>query len=583
MIRMSEVEKQTRISDLEKRVELLEKEVRLFRSQIRTTTQPVQQIEMRQQKPEQIKKKRESVSIQPQPSIQLGKSQLEAKNKKELDLEHLIGKVWLPRIFIFVLLIGVIWGFKAAVEGGYLNEQVRVIIGFVASGAFLFFGERETKKSRNALGHVLLAGSVAVLILTTFAMHMLYGFIPTTFAFMLNVIWLALGMYLSHRHQSQPLAVLSAIVGVLVPFLVKSVSPNIVFLVGYEVILYSLFLMYAIRKRYLVLYYTSAVLLQIILLITYLLVGHIRVANEEKVWVIGALVQHLLLLATYHYSNHFMKHQMGLLFATFIATIFWFQSMISIDGYGLILLGFFLLYVILSALYWERKKDKQPVFLSLATFSLLLFFMSTLEYSEWLPPILMLQGIVAIYIGLKTLSRLQLLSGLLVYIIGAFSALYLLIEGIQSVFSIGSFTWIIGLGTLYTLNWLIREHKQKFNKLFDWNIDEPVLNAVFYLLIALGSLIFITNVSYVATENWTLQARHITASVVWIVYAGIGLIVGVMRQYKPLRISAIVLVFMTLMKVVIIDLPDLSIPTRAALFIGLGAVGLVMSRIFYKK
>lgn len=410
---------------------------------------------------------------------------------------------------------------------------------------------------------------------------MLYGMIPTVVAMILNALGLLLSLYLSYRHHSEPLAILSIIAGVLVPLLVKSESVNVAFLVGYEVLLYGLFLLYAIKRHYLTLYYTAAILFQIVLGLTYLFLGYMTVAPIDKVWAIGAIVQHGLLLVTYHQSNRFMKHQMGLLFATFILTTLRCQSLFSIYRYGLIMLVFVLIYVILSAMYWEKKKDKQPVFLSLATFSLMLYFMLTIDYEQSLLPIFMLQGVVAIYIGLKASSQLQILTGLLVYIIGGFSASYLLVDGIQRVFSIGSLTWIVGLGTLYVVSLIVRKNKQKLDRLFRWDLDLRVLNTAFFGMLAIGSLIFITNVTYVATELWELQMRHMTASSVWILYAGIGLLFGVVRQYKPLRIAAIVLVFMTLIKIIIVDLPNLSIPIRAMLFIGLGVAGLVMSRIFY--
>lgn len=561
----------TRITKLEKRVEELEKEVSLLRTQ--------RNIQSSAKEWENVTRKADPV-VHEQTDR---KPETKKTEKKPVDLETLIGKVWLPRIFIFVLLIGVIWGFKAAVEGGYLNEQVRVVLGFVTAALLIFLGEREGKKLRKTLGHVLLSGAVSLLILTTFAMHMLYGFIPTGLAFVLNVMWLALGLFFSHRHHSQALAVLTVIVGVLVPFLVKSDSPNIVFLVGYEVLLYSVFLVYAMRKKYLGLYYTSAILLQLVLGITYVLIGHTRAAYEEQLWAFGALIQHLLLLGTYYRWNSFMKHQMGLLFGSFVFAVIWLQSVFSIDAYALIVLGFFLLYVSLSALYWNYSKDKQPIFLSLATISLMLYFLAAFEHEEWIAPVLMLQGVVAIYIGLKTKSKLQISMGSFVYIIGGFSASYLLSDGIIHVFSVGSFTWIVGLSTLYAVNWLVREHRALLDKLFNRALNLKVIHSITFVLLAIGSLIFITNVTYVATENWDLQLRHFTASIVWIVYATIGLLVGVIRQLKPFRVSALILVFITLMKIVVIDLPDLSVPIRAALFIGLGGVGLGMSRFLYKK
>ena len=45
--------------------------------------------------------------------------------KKPFDWDLFI-RAWLPRIFIFVLLLGVVFGFVAAVKAGYLTEPIRL-------------------------------------------------------------------------------------------------------------------------------------------------------------------------------------------------------------------------------------------------------------------------------------------------------------------------------------------------------------------------------------------------------------------------------------------------------------------------
>ena len=128
--------------------------------------------------------------------------------KEPVDWENLIGRVWLPRIFIFILLLGVIWGFKVAVDAGILNETNRVITGFLAAILFLYIGDKQIKRGHHALGKVLVSGSVAILLLSTFTMHLLYGMIPAGFAFILNVLWVAMGIYLAYRHKSEAMGIM---------------------------------------------------------------------------------------------------------------------------------------------------------------------------------------------------------------------------------------------------------------------------------------------------------------------------------------------------------------------------------------
>ncbi|KIL37164.1 hypothetical protein SD70_30910 [Gordoniibacillus kamchatkensis] len=72
--------------------------------------------------------------------------------KKEFDWEHLIAKVWLPRIFILVLLIGVLWGFGAAVSAGIITKPVRCLLGHLATAVLYWQGERQIRKEQAGFG-----------------------------------------------------------------------------------------------------------------------------------------------------------------------------------------------------------------------------------------------------------------------------------------------------------------------------------------------------------------------------------------------------------------------------------------------
>lgn len=135
--------------------------------------------------------------------IELKKKPVPAKESEPVDWEHLIGRVWLPRIFIFVLLLGLVWGFKVAVDYGILTEPIRVVLGFSVAVSLYVLGEKQLKNGRLSLGKSLLIGAIGLLILTTFAMNVLYGMVPTVVAFSLNVIWVGVGLFLAQRYQSR--------------------------------------------------------------------------------------------------------------------------------------------------------------------------------------------------------------------------------------------------------------------------------------------------------------------------------------------------------------------------------------------
>ena len=46
-------------------------------------------------------------------------------------------QTWLPRIFVGIMLLGVIWLFKAGVDAGLLTPAIRIVFGIVLSIGFI--------------------------------------------------------------------------------------------------------------------------------------------------------------------------------------------------------------------------------------------------------------------------------------------------------------------------------------------------------------------------------------------------------------------------------------------------------------
>ncbi|WLR42891.1 hypothetical protein LC087_01235 [Bacillus carboniphilus] len=54
-------------------------------------------------------------------------NQIKSKDGKQSqpNMDQIVAK-WLPRVFIFVFILGIIWAFIAAAERGWINPIVRV-------------------------------------------------------------------------------------------------------------------------------------------------------------------------------------------------------------------------------------------------------------------------------------------------------------------------------------------------------------------------------------------------------------------------------------------------------------------------
>ncbi|MBD7969434.1 DUF2339 domain-containing protein [Paenibacillus gallinarum] len=494
--------------------------------------------------------------------------------QKETDWEHLIARVWLPRVFMFVFLIGLIWGFKAAVDGGYITEEMRCIIGLLGGAAFVYLGARQHKHQRLLLSQVLLAGSIGIFMLTTFAAHYLYDFINAPIAFILNVLWTLLGLLFSYRYKSQTLGVLAIVSGILTPFLVDNNNPSTAFFVCYEVLLYISAMIFAIKHRFVTLLYTSFILLHpAFMMFMILSLGSIF---SERWIVYGVLVQHLILLASILLRTGILNHQLRVLITSFVLTAVWFRLILDSDII-LILLSFTLLYSAISAYTWRKGfKDILPYMLAISSYSLLFLLMEVVE-NKWVVGLLIIEGFIALTLGFIIKSLFQKINGLLIYLVGFLAGIVILLDGMDSLASVNTFIWIVILLTLAGITVLLRHYSAE-----NQNQTKELIRVLYYGLGVLF-LIFITDVTTVLTQNVSENAQHLIISSTWVGYAIAVIAYGLKKKIKQVRLAGIALLFLTLIKVIFFDLPTVSMIMKAVLFIGLGGIGILLSRFFYKK
>lgn len=146
-----------------------------------------------------------------------------------------LGEDWLGRIGVLLLLLGLAFLYRYAVDQGWITPWLRVTFGLLLGAGGLTVGLRQSGR-RPLYGAVLLGGAVAVLYLTGWAAGTLYGLVPWSagFAFMGAVTVLAL--VLAGRRAHQTLAVIGAAGGLATPFLLQSPRDDVIALVAYAVL-----------------------------------------------------------------------------------------------------------------------------------------------------------------------------------------------------------------------------------------------------------------------------------------------------------------------------------------------------------
>jgi hypothetical protein len=143
-----------------------------------------------------------------------------------------LGEQWTGRAGLALLFLGLVFLFRYSIEQGWITPAVRVLFGAGLGSLLLWLGLRLSTR-RPSYGALLLAGAVSVFYATGWAGSYLYSLVdrPIAFLWMGGVTLLAL--QLARRHAQPALASLGAMGGFATPFLLGSRSEPVLEVVAY--------------------------------------------------------------------------------------------------------------------------------------------------------------------------------------------------------------------------------------------------------------------------------------------------------------------------------------------------------------
>ena len=207
---------------------------------------PVFTTEIKKQEPQPvIEIKREEIIIEKKEYSK----PVDSSSKPGTDLEKFIGENLLSKIGIAVLVLGISFFVKYAIDQNWIKEAGRVIIGLIAGGILIGIAHR-IRNSYRSFSSVLMGGGLTVFYFTiAFAFHQ-YHLISQTAGFIIMVIITAFAVLLSLYYDRIELAILATIGGFITPFLVSTGQENYIALFTYLCILNSGLMVLAWFKRW---------------------------------------------------------------------------------------------------------------------------------------------------------------------------------------------------------------------------------------------------------------------------------------------------------------------------------------------
>ncbi|MEQ1733332.1 MAG: DUF2339 domain-containing protein [Bacteroidia bacterium] len=164
------------------------------------------------------------------------KSWWDSFKEKNPDLEKFIGEDLISKIGVLILVLGISYFVKFAIDKDWINEPARVGIGILC-GALVMGVAHKLRQGYAAFSSVLVAGAVAILYFTIGIAFHDYHLFNQTVAFILMVIITAFSCLVTLSYNRKELGVLTLIGGFAVPFMLSTGEGNYVVLFSYIIIL----------------------------------------------------------------------------------------------------------------------------------------------------------------------------------------------------------------------------------------------------------------------------------------------------------------------------------------------------------
>ncbi|WP_332651684.1 DUF2339 domain-containing protein [Lysinibacillus sp. 54212] len=239
--------------ELEQRVERLEEEVRGLREELSQLKNEayltaVESSEIKSQiseqtkaiykkpTPSQRKSKASPITISNEPSPE----NIETAQEPQRSLEETI--TWaLPKVFMVILVLGVLWGLKLISDYGYLSDSVKIALAYLLSIGLIAlpYVLEKKKKSSQAVIISLYGGAFIIGILTTAAGTILYDVLHLNLALFLALLYIAYGIFISYAKANEVLTIFVVFTSLLLPYLLEYMDFSGLLIIQFVVLLFA--------------------------------------------------------------------------------------------------------------------------------------------------------------------------------------------------------------------------------------------------------------------------------------------------------------------------------------------------------
>lgn len=234
------------MDELKNRIEILEKEVKVLKKELyelrKQTVGTQQQKESFIEQVEPIKEKEVTIPEETS-SLEKANVTLETKQKQkkpQKSFEEQLSNL-LPKVFMFIFVLGVLWGLKLMSDYGILNDFVKIMLSYALSIGLGVFAWRLDKKDKGAYNVrlAMLGGSFVIGVLATAAAVMIYDLFSLQFGLIVALLYIGYGVFLCNWKPHQGLTIFVMITSLLLPYLLEYMDFKSIYIISFIILLYS--------------------------------------------------------------------------------------------------------------------------------------------------------------------------------------------------------------------------------------------------------------------------------------------------------------------------------------------------------
>jgi uncharacterized membrane protein len=536
---------------------------------------------------------------------------IEPALRDDRSLETRIGSQLFNRIGILAVLIGMAWFLKLAIDNHWIGPAGRVIIGLIAGAALIAWSERFRSRGYTAFSYSLKATGSGILYLSLWTAFSLFHLIPSALAFAAMILVTAFNGFMCWLQDSELLALYAIVGGFSTPLLLSTGENHEVTLFSYLLVLNLAAIVLLILRpwsRLLFGAFAGTVLFFIGWWLRFYSTAQFGITAFflAVFFLLFALAPRLVRSSAAHETAPIgfgdTLSMVLLPLANALLGFIGFYALLSLSGNNAVepwlAVAFAAFYLLLLRLPAIGSLRPGPAALSALHLTAAVVFLTIAiplkVHGRWITIGWLVEGAAILWLARRIESALLRVLALLALALGLFTLITFNPPASTTVIFNQRFgSYMVGIAVFAFAAWLAAQSTQgedrKTYAPFDWltiaGASVLIMNALILLAIGWEIHNYWWFVRY--TGNWNVMREYrmyaqFTYSAELMIFGAVLLALGFWRKSAYLRWQALVLLAVSIGKVFVVDVSQLSQGYRILSFLGLGALLLAVSFVYQR-